>query len=227
MIPAPLLLARMMDSSRIKSRQIRGVVGVTAIGVVTMASLAGLLGWICVHDVDRTKPPPGVDWTNSTGVGYIVLYLFFGIVDACFQIVVQWVLSALTNDPVLCARYAGAFRGTVSLGMCIAFTLDAKAVSYKNQVIIQLCIYALALCSLYYVIFKYVKETNYFAEENVIVPVSFEEKALVEGLVTEEAVRREQELERIARGLATTTKGVDVEEDSSVEPKVEVVEPKA
>ncbi|KIW67908.1 hypothetical protein PV04_07123 [Phialophora macrospora] len=228
MIPAPLILASMMDSSFIKTRRMRGVVGVTAIGTITMASLAGVLGWICVHDVDRTKPPPGVDWTHGTGVSYIILYLFFGIVDACFQIVVQWVLSALTNDPVLCARYAGAFRGTVSLGMCIAFTLDAKAVSYKNQIIIQLCIYALALCSLYYVIFKYVKETNYFAEENVIVPVSFEEKALVEGLVTEEAVRREQELERIARGLAaTSTEGVDIEEDSSIEPKTEIVKPKA
>ncbi|OQV05328.1 hypothetical protein CLAIMM_10089 isoform 2 [Cladophialophora immunda] len=213
MIPAPLLLAWVMDSPKIKSRRMRGVVGVTAIGTITMASLAGVLGWICVHDIDRHKTPPGADWTDgSAAVGYIFLYLFFGIVDACFQIVVQWTLSALTNDPVLCARYAGAFRGTVSLGMCIAFTLDARTVSYKNQIIIQLCVYALALCSLYYVILTYVKETNYFAEENVIVPVAFEEKAIVEGLVADDVIRRERELEKIARGLA-------VDDVESTEPR--------
>lgn len=219
MIPAPLLLAWVMDSPKIKSRQMRGIIGVTAIGTITMASLAGVLGWIVVHGVDRNKTPPGADWTDSTAVGYIFLYLFFGIVDACFQIVVQWTLSALTNDPVLCARYAGAFRGTVSFGMCIAFTLDAKAVSYKVQIIIQLAVYALALASLYYVILVYVKETNYFAEENVIVPVAVEEQAIVAGLVSEDVVQHELELEKIARGLINT------DEEQTVEPKS--VKPKA
>ncbi len=55
----------------------------------------------------------------------------------------------MTNDPVLCVRYAGAFKGTVSFGVCITFTLDVEAVSYMVYIIIQLAVYALALVSLY------------------------------------------------------------------------------
>ena len=105
--------------------------------------------------------------------------------------------------------------------MCIAFTLDAKAVSYKVQIIIQLAVYALALASLYYDILVYVKETNYFVEENVIVPASVEEKAIVAGLVTEDVIRHELELEKIARGLVNT------DEEESVEAESESVKPKA
>ncbi len=162
MIPAPLAFAWIMDNPKIKSRRMRGVIGVTVIGVISMSALAGLLGWIITKGVDRNLTPPGADWTESSAQGYIFLYLFFGIIDACFQIVVQWTLSSLTNDPVLCARYAGAFRGTVSFGMCIAFTLDSQNISYKVQVIIQLAVYALAVACLYYVILTYIKETNYF-----------------------------------------------------------------
>lgn len=209
MIPSPLLLGWIMDSPKVKSRKTRGILGVTAIGVVTMSALSGLLGWIIVKGVDRTKPPPGADWTQSTAVGYIFLYLFFGIIDACFQCVVQWTLSSLTNDPVLCARYAGAFKGTVSLGMCVAFTLDAKAVSYKTQTIIQLAIYTLALVCLYYVIIVYVKETNYFLEESVIVPEAFEKKAILAGMVAEDSehhLHLQTDDEKTAeRVVATTT----------------------
>ncbi|RFU33869.1 hypothetical protein B7463_g2471, partial [Scytalidium lignicola] len=212
MIPSPLLLGYLMDHPKIESRRTRGLLGVTAIGVITMASLSGLLGWIITKGVDRNLPPPGADWTESAAQGYIFLYLFFGIIDACFQIVVQWTLSALTNEPELCARYAGAFKGTVSFGMCIAFTLDSKAVSYKVQTIIQLVVYALALASLYYVISVYVTETNYFTEENVIVPASVEEKAVVSGMVPEDIIRHEHEKEQIAEQVA----GVPVDVKSTV-----------
>jgi hypothetical protein len=206
MIPAPLSLAWVMDSPKIKSRRMRGVIGVTAIGVITLAALSGLLGWIISNGVDRNKTPPSTDWTDSSAHAFIFMYLCFGIIDACFQIVVQWTLGALTNDPVVCARYAGAFRGTVSLGMCMTFTLDSKAVSYQTQVIIQLAVYALALVSLYYVILTYVKETNYFAEENVIVPVSVEEKAVLSGAVDVDVIEHEHEKEQLAQNMVVASK---------------------
>jgi hypothetical protein len=195
-----------MDSPKIKSRRMRGILGVTAIGIITIAALSGLLGWIIHEGVNRNKTPPGADWTDSSAQGFIFLYLFFGIIDACFQIVVQWTLGSLTNDPVLCARYAGAYRGTVSLGMCISFTLDAKAVSYKTQVIVQLAVYALALVSLYFVILTYVKETNYFTEENVIVPVAVEEKAVLSGEVPVEVIEHEHEKEQLAEQIVLGSK---------------------
>lgn len=60
-----------------------------------------------------------MDWIESAfGLG-IVLYLLFGAIYACFQVTVQWTLAALANDPAPCARYAGAPKGTVSLGMYV------------------------------------------------------------------------------------------------------------
>jgi hypothetical protein len=183
MIPAPLCLAWVMDSPKIGSRRTRGFAAVSVVGLITMGALGGLLGWITNQDVNRNNPAPGLDWTDSGFGAGVVLYILFGIVDACFQIIVQWTLGSLTNDPVLCARYAGAFKGTVSLGMCIAFTLDSKAVSYKTQVIIQLVLYAVALCCLFYVIYYYVEDTKYFKEENVIVPAAVEENLVIAGKI--------------------------------------------
>ncbi|KAG0649923.1 hypothetical protein D0Z07_4073 [Hyphodiscus hymeniophilus] len=198
MIPAPLCFSYVMDTPRLGSRRNRGFAAVSILGAITIGALVGLLGWIITENVDRHNTPPGVDWSDSGFAGGFILYVLFGIVDSCFQIIVQWVLASLSNDPVLCARYAGTFKGTVSLGMCIAFTLDAQTVSYKTQVIIQLVIYAVALCSMYYVLFYYVQDTNYFMEENVIVPVEVEQKAVLFGTVDEEVVAKEHLKEEIA-----------------------------
>lgn len=198
MIPAPLCLAFVMDNPRIQSRKKKGLLGTTIVGIISIATLAGLLGWVINHDVDRTKDPPSVDWTDAAfGAGFI-LYLLNGIIYACYQIVVQWALAGLSNDPALCARYAGAFKGTVSLGMCISFTVDSQNVSYRSQVIYELVLYAFGLACLYWVIIYYVRETNYFLEESVIVPADFEEKAVTMGVVTEDAVEREYQKEAAA-----------------------------
>lgn len=176
MIPAPICLAMIMDNQKITSRRSRGLYGSAVVGVISIAAMGGLLGWIIKNDVDRHLDPPAIDWSEPAFAAGFILYLLFGIVYACFQIATQWTLAALTNDPSLCARYAGAFKGTVSLGMCVSFVIDSEGVSYRNQAIIQLLLYALGLACLLYVIAVYVKETNYFAEEDVIVPAAVEEK---------------------------------------------------
>ncbi|KAK8200219.1 major facilitator superfamily domain-containing protein [Phyllosticta capitalensis] len=192
MIPAPLAMAWVMDNKRIKSRRKKGMMGSIMMGAITMGATVGLLIWIIVNGIDANDPAPGIDWTDSSFTSGFILYLLFGIVYATFQICVQWTMSALTNDPVLCARYAGAFKGTVSLGMCISFVMDSEGVSYKTQTIIQLCLYVVGLVSLYGVIWVYVRETNYFLEEAVIVPRHVEEEAIVTGLVAEEVIEHER-----------------------------------
>lgn len=49
-----------------------------------------------------------------------------------------------------------------------------------------------------YVLVVYVKETNYFTEENVIAPLSVEEQARVAGLVTEEQIESEAAKNKVA-----------------------------
>lgn len=121
-----------------------------------------------------------------------------GIIYASYQIVVQWTLGALSNDPVQCARYAGLFKGTTSLGMCISFVLDSKNVSYMDQLIVQFTLYAVGLVFLIGIIWFCIKDTNYFLEENVIVPHKWEERAVIEGLATSEEIEKERLKEQLA-----------------------------
>ncbi|KAF2102542.1 hypothetical protein NA57DRAFT_71532 [Rhizodiscina lignyota] len=199
MIPCPLVLASILDTSRIKSRRMRGMVGTACMGTLTLAVCAGLAGWIAKNDVNRQKnTPPGVDWSDSAfGAGFI-LYLLEGIVYACYQICVQWTLGALSNDPIQCARYAGLFKGTTSLGMCVSFILDSQNVSYMDQLIVQFVLYGVGLVFLFGILWFQVKETNYFLEEDVIVPHKFEEKLTIEGKINEQQLEHEREKELLA-----------------------------
>ncbi|KAL1301939.1 hypothetical protein AAFC00_002398 [Neodothiora populina] len=182
MIPTPMALAWIIDNKRLSSRRMKGFLGSRIMGLITVGATAGLLGWIINNGIDASQPPPGIDWTDPRFASAFILYLLFGIIYASFQICVQWCLSSLTNEPLLCARYAGAFKGTVSLGMCISFLMDSQDVSYQSQTIAQLCLYCLCLISLLSVIWFFVKETNYFSEENVITPHKVEEEAIVAGI---------------------------------------------
>ncbi|RDW58192.1 hypothetical protein BP6252_13603 [Coleophoma cylindrospora] len=188
----------------------KGLLGAASMGIVTLAATGGILGWVIQNDVNRNNASPGVDWRDSAFAAGFILYLIFGIVYACFQITVQWTLGSLTNDPVLCALSSGAFKGTVSFGMCIPFTIDSQNVSYRDQIIIQLVLYVVGLASLFYVIAVYVTETNYFTKANVIVPASVEEKAVILGAVPTEAIEHEKEKERMAnKGAKHVTAGVN------------------
>ncbi|KIX94203.1 uncharacterized protein Z520_10230 [Fonsecaea multimorphosa CBS 102226] len=210
MMPCPLLLAYIMDTSYIKSRRTRGMIGAIIVGTLCLATNAGLAAWITKNDVNRqTNTPPGVDWSDDGfGAGF-VLYLLSGIIYATYQIVVQWTLGALTNDPVQCSRLAGLFKGTTSLGMCISFVLDSKNVSYIDQLIVQFTLYAVGLVFLLGIIWFCVKDTNYFLEDNVIVPHRWEERARIDGLVADEQIEREHQKEMLAqRGVAVDSKTV-------------------
>ncbi|KAI9741784.1 MAG: hypothetical protein M1834_000170 [Cirrosporium novae-zelandiae] len=199
-IPVPLALAYIMDCEKIKSRRLRGMLGLGIMGVITMGTNAGLATWIVKNDINQNHTSPAADWTSDAfGAGFI-LYLLSGIIYAGYQIVVQWVISALTNDPVRCARYSGMYKGTTSLGMCISFVLDSKTVPYIDQLIVQFVIYGVGLCCVFCIIWFRVKETNYFAEDDVIVPHKFAERALIEGIAAREQVEKEELKERIAEG---------------------------
>ncbi|PLB47354.1 MFS general substrate transporter [Aspergillus steynii IBT 23096] len=190
MIPTPLILAYILDNKHVKSRRLRGVMGTTFTSLITMGATCGLLPWVIRNQVDRERPS-AVDWTDSSSAAAMALYILFGIVYACFQIGVQWTLAALTNDPALCARYSGASKGTVSLGMCVSFTVDSQGMSFRNQVIMQLVLYCVGICSLYYVIIVYVRQTNYFVEESVIVPTGMEN--VLDGIEKDDGTQRRVE----------------------------------
>jgi hypothetical protein len=196
MIPAPLALAWAMDNKYMKKRRTRGMLGVAIMSVIALATYAGILGWLVQNDVDRSTTPPAVDWDMSSFASGFVLYVLSGMIYSGFQICGQWTLSALSNDPYKCARYAGLFKGTTSLGLMTAFLMDSKSVSYLDQAIVHLVFYAMGAISLLSVTWFCVRDTNYFLEADVIAPQHITEEAFESGIITQDEVSKEKEKER-------------------------------
>ncbi|KAF4313583.1 putative membrane transporter protein [Botryosphaeria dothidea] len=91
MIPTPH--ARLMSHPRIPTRRLQGLAGSTLMGLTTLGTTAGLLGWLA------TSPSTGLDWQERGFAAGAVLHALFGGVYATFQICVQWTLGALSNEP--------------------------------------------------------------------------------------------------------------------------------
>jgi hypothetical protein len=119
----------------------------------------------------------------------------------CYQVAVQWVLGGLTNDPDMCSRYAGLYKGTSGAGLCISFILDAAGVPFIYQLTVQFVCYACGITALLFITVTQIKETNYFLEENIIAPHRFEDSLIAKGTIGEEQMEREKRKERLAKEL--------------------------
>lgn len=122
------------------------------------------------NNLDRNLPPPNYDWTDPEFAGIMITYLIFGCLYAIHHMLIQWVISSWTNDPVMLARYAGLFKGILSAGLCVGFDLEAAGVSYMVQTIIQMTLMYTSLPVIAWLIYKYTNDTNYFIESDVIPP---------------------------------------------------------
>lgn len=181
MIPTAILLSMALDGKFVKSRRSRGMLTVAVVGLITMAASAGLTAWEKINHLDGALAASNIDWTDSNYAGGCVIYLLWGIVYASYVVVVQWVMASMSNDPDKLAFYAGFTKGTNSLGLCISFVLDVKSVTYFTQTIIQFVLYGVGTVIMFAVVYVFVKETNYFQEENVIVPLYIEGKLVDDG----------------------------------------------
>ncbi|KAM5466608.1 hypothetical protein MauCBS54593_005865 [Microsporum audouinii] len=187
----PWIMVFVLDSRRIKSRKTRGFIGVAFIGAISLGASAGLYAWLDINNVGSLKKPLAKDWTDPEFGGMFTLFLLFGAIYAAYQMTIEWVVSALTNDPSKLAQFGGIFKGTLSLGICLSFVMAAENVPFVGQLSLQFSLYIIGVIGMIYVLIVYVKETNYFTEENVIAPLSVEEQARAAGLVTEEQIQSE------------------------------------
>jgi hypothetical protein len=195
-IPTCFLYARVLDNEHFR-RRVRGYLG------LALSSALIIAGWIIVlvmlkrHNLVREAPSPNYDWTDPEFAGIMIMYLIFGCLYALHHMLVQWVISSWTNEPVVLARYAGLFKGILSAGLCLGFGLEAANVSYWNQALFQMIIMYVSLPIILYLIYTYTTDTNYFIEDTVIPPQRIEQAMLAAGLVTEKDVDAilEKELE--------------------------------
>lgn len=105
--------------------------------------------------------------------------------DACYQALVYWIMSALTNDPFTLARFAGLYKAVQSAGAAGSYGMDAVSTPWMNELVSllpvvrtqaltsapQLASWLMMVFSfpLAFLVLRTVKETNYDQEEVVYV----------------------------------------------------------
>jgi hypothetical protein len=76
----------------------------------------------------------------------------------------------MSNDPQTLARYAGIAKGTLAGGLAASFGTEASGISQLKVVAFNFTIQAAGLVCMFVAVLEGMKETNYFEEENVVVP---------------------------------------------------------
>jgi 23S rRNA C2498 (ribose-2'-O)-methylase RlmM len=107
-------------------------------GAVAIGACVGCLVWLDVVNWTSLETAPGNDWSDNHYGGFVAFYLLFGLIYSGYQMVVEWIVSSMSNDPSLVAQYAGFMRGWASFGMCVSFVMAAQRVPQWGQITFQL-----------------------------------------------------------------------------------------
>lgn len=91
-----------------------------------------------------------------------------------YQIVAQWIVSALTNDPEVLARYAGFAKGCLGGGLAASFGIESSGISQFSVVAFMFTIQAVGLVCMVVVCGICVKPTS---DENDTMSISYESQA--------------------------------------------------
>lgn len=120
-----------LDSQRL-SRRNRAIVGWGVLFGIVMVIWGGGYKVIAQWDGQERRrmgadPPetPNIDVKDSKYAGYVILYIFYGFLDAMWQTYAYWLMGALSNDPRKLAYFAGFYKGIQSAGAAVVWRLDA------------------------------------------------------------------------------------------------------
>ncbi|KAL9937313.1 hypothetical protein V8E36_003722 [Tilletia maclaganii] len=126
------LLGQLLDSTRL-SRKRRAWIGWTICFLLVWAVRAG--SYVKQKSYTRESVGAGgdyvrVDYTDSQAyAGLCILYIMSGIIDACWQVLVYYLLSATSNDLGKLAALAGFYKALQSAGAATAFGIDVSGKS--------------------------------------------------------------------------------------------------
>ncbi|KAJ6789933.1 hypothetical protein PWT90_07561 [Aphanocladium album] len=131
------------------------------------------------------------DWTDSPAGGPIVMMFAYYVVDAAFQGLAYYTMSAITNEPFKLARMAAYYKGIQSAGAAVSFGMDAVQTPYLGEILISwlLIVVSLPLCVL--VLMK-IRETNYDVEEVARVEDDIENSGLTKKVTPSSAPAAEE-----------------------------------
>ncbi|KAJ2739279.1 hypothetical protein GGI20_006135, partial [Coemansia sp. BCRC 34301] len=152
-------LSFLLDTQRM-ARRTRGIVALAIVAVFFNVVWGGTLKLQLKYthgplpSGETTDYPGGlIDFLESSrAAGPIILYTMHGIGDALYQNLAYWIIGSLTNDGQKLSRYAGFYKGIQSLGATVAWQLDAKNVSYLNQLIGNWVLLVISMFPMFYVV---------------------------------------------------------------------------
>ncbi|KAI0784071.1 MFS general substrate transporter [Abortiporus biennis] len=170
-IGALLIGFLVLDGKRFH-RRTRGYLG---LGVVTAMTIiiwgVGLAWQVTFNRADalaRKNSGTLINYHDKEYRGKGALYFFYFFNDACYQALIYWIMSAITNDPFRLARFAGLYKAVQSAGAAGSFGMDAVATPLLNE---HLASWIMMLFSfpLAFFVIRTIKETNYDTEKMVYV----------------------------------------------------------
>ncbi|OCH83583.1 hypothetical protein OBBRIDRAFT_552680 [Obba rivulosa] len=126
------------------------------------------LAWQVTFNRADADALPKINYKDADYKGKGALYFFFFFGNACYQALVYWIMSALTNDPFTLARYAGLYKAVQSAGSAGSFGMDAVNTPFLNE---HLASWIMMLVSFpfAFLVVHTIRETNYDSEEVVYV----------------------------------------------------------
>ncbi|KAI0765463.1 MFS general substrate transporter [Fomes fomentarius] len=149
-------------------RRTRGYLGLAVVAVLTIIVWAVGLSWQVTFSRADATDANRINYHHSNYAGKGALFFFYYFVDACYQALAYWIMSALSNDPFTLARFAGIYKAVQSAGAAGSFGMDAVLTPYLNE---HLASWIMLLFSfpLAWLVLRKVKETNYEDEKMVYV----------------------------------------------------------
>ena len=154
---------KILDGERLLGqRRNRGIFAIIALTIVVVGGWAGLVAWLYGHPLESgDKHPPLWDWTRhgSDFSGFFVIELVLGVNMAVYQVIPQWIVASLTNDPETLASYAGIAKGILAAGNAASFGIEASGISQLRVVAFCFSVQAVGLVCMAVVCGKYVRPT--------------------------------------------------------------------
>ncbi|KAF8583564.1 MFS general substrate transporter [Ramaria rubella] len=160
-----------LDGKRF-GRRTRGYMGLAVVTTLTIIVWSCALAWQVSFNRADAAAGTLINYKDKAYRGKGALYFFYYFSDACYQALVYWIMSALTNDPFTLARFAGFYKAIQSAGSAGSYGMDAVATPFLNEhALFQLASWVLMLVSFppAFLVIRSIKETNYDDEDMVYV----------------------------------------------------------
>ncbi|KAI0341296.1 MFS general substrate transporter [Trametopsis cervina] len=194
-IVGALLIGFGVLDANFMGRRSRGYLGLAVVTTLVIIVWAVGLSWQVDFGRDFVATHGRlINYHDDAYRGKGALYFFYYFVDACYQALAYWIMSALTNDPFQLARFAGLYKAIQSAGSAGSFGMDAVLTPLLNEHLASWCLMLVSF-PLAFLVLRTIKETNYEDEQMVYVDEAQKEEVLaghaVEVVADEKASMKE------------------------------------